>query len=70
MRLKQAGAYTVTQDEDSCVVFGMPKKAIKLGAVDKILSLDTIGGMDHIPLPGKPDLKHSTLKQPGDVVLF
>lgn len=37
------GAFTVAQDEDSCVVFGMPKEAIKKGAVDKVISLDEIG---------------------------
>ena len=42
LEMKQAGAKTVAQDENSCVVFGMPKEAIKLGAVDKILSLDAI----------------------------
>lgn len=36
------GAYTVAQDEKSCVVFGMPKKAIEAGAVKKICSLDKI----------------------------
>ncbi len=34
------GAYTFAQDEKSCVVFGMPKEAIKMGAVDKIVPLD------------------------------
>jgi two-component system chemotaxis response regulator CheB len=42
LEMKQAGAKTVAQDEKSCVVFGMPKEAIKLGGVDKILSLDAI----------------------------
>lgn len=42
LAMKQAGAYTIAQDEASCVVFGMPKEAIKLGCVDKILSLDHI----------------------------
>jgi len=37
-----AGAYTVAQDEKSCVVFGMPKVAIELGAVREILPLDRI----------------------------
>ncbi len=37
--MKQAGAFTIAQDEDSCVVFGMPKEAIKAGGVDKILPL-------------------------------
>jgi len=42
MEMKEAGAHTVAQDEKSCIVFGMPKEAIKLGAVDKILPLDQI----------------------------
>ena len=37
-----AGANTFAQDEATCVVFGMPKEAIKLGAVQKTLSLDAI----------------------------
>ena len=40
--MKNAGAYTIAQDEDSCVVFGMPKVAIELGAVEKILPLGAI----------------------------
>lgn len=42
LELKQAGAHTVAQDEASCVVFGMPKMAIELGAAQKILPLETI----------------------------
>lgn len=42
LAMKQAGAYTIAQDEASCVVFGMPKEAIKLGAVDKVLPLGDI----------------------------
>ncbi len=42
LEMKQAGAFTIAQDEDSCVVFGMPKEAIKAGGVDKILPLDEI----------------------------
>ncbi len=36
------GARTVGQDEDSCVVYGMPREALKLGAVIKELPLDRI----------------------------
>ena len=36
------GAYTIAQDEDSCIVFGMPKKAIEAGAVREILPLTSI----------------------------
>jgi two-component system chemotaxis response regulator CheB len=37
-----SGAHTIAQDEASCVVFGMPKEAIKLGAAKKILPLSDI----------------------------
>jgi two-component system chemotaxis response regulator CheB len=40
--MKQAGALTIAQDEESSVVFGMPKVAIALGAADKILPLDLL----------------------------
>jgi two-component system chemotaxis response regulator CheB len=36
------GARTVGQDEDSCVVYGMPKEAVKLGAVNREIPLDKI----------------------------
>jgi two-component system chemotaxis response regulator CheB len=39
LEMRQAGASTVAQDEASCVVFGMPKEAIRLGGADRILSL-------------------------------
>jgi two-component system chemotaxis response regulator CheB len=42
LEMKQAGASTIAQDEKSSVVFGMPKEAIKLGAVDKVVSLEHI----------------------------
>jgi len=40
--MKQAGSKTIAQDEESCVVFGMPKEAIKTGCVDKVMSLKRI----------------------------
>lgn len=42
LEMKEAGAFTIAQDEKSCVVFGMPNEAIKLGAIDKIVSLGNI----------------------------
>jgi two-component system chemotaxis response regulator CheB len=39
LQMRQAGAYTFAQDEASCVVFGMPREAIALGAVDEIVPL-------------------------------
>jgi len=40
--MKEAGAHTIAQDEETCVVFGMPKVAIEIGAVDKVLPLGSI----------------------------
>ena len=42
LELHEAGAKTIAQDEKSCVVFGMPKEAIKLNAAQKILFIDQI----------------------------
>ncbi|MDA8107891.1 MAG: chemotaxis response regulator protein-glutamate methylesterase [Betaproteobacteria bacterium] len=42
LEMKQAGAYNVAQNEASCVVFGMPREAIALGAVHEILPVERI----------------------------
>jgi len=42
LEMKEMGAYTIAQDEKSCVVYGMPKEAVKLNGVSKILSLESI----------------------------
>lgn len=42
LEMKQAGAFTIAQDESSCVVFGMPAEAIKLGSVDRVIPLGQI----------------------------
>ncbi|NRN26976.1 protein-glutamate methylesterase/protein-glutamine glutaminase [Photorhabdus heterorhabditis] len=39
LEMKQAGAYTLAQDEASCVVFGMPRAAIQMGAVDEVMDI-------------------------------
>jgi two-component system chemotaxis response regulator CheB len=41
-RVKANKGYVIAQDEDSCVVFGMPKSTIKLGIVDKVVGLSNI----------------------------
>lgn len=41
--LKEVGAYTVAQDEKSCVVYGMPKEAVDRGATVRVLSLERVG---------------------------
>jgi two-component system chemotaxis response regulator CheB len=42
LEMKQSRAFNIAQDESSCVVFGMPAEAIKLGGVDRVLPLDRI----------------------------
>lgn len=42
LKMKEAGARTIAQDEKTSVVFGMPREAIELGAAEKILPLDKI----------------------------
>lgn len=42
LEMRKAGARTVAQDEESCVVYGMPKEAVQRGAVDKSVPLQSI----------------------------
>jgi two-component system chemotaxis response regulator CheB len=42
LQMKQSGAYTIAQNESTCVVFGMPKEAIQAGAVDVVLPIGDI----------------------------
>jgi len=39
LRMKRAGARTIAQDEATCVVFGMPREAVRIGAVDRVLPI-------------------------------
>lgn len=43
--MHDTGAETIAQDEKTCVVYGMPKEAVKLGAIDKIVPLEVIPGL-------------------------
>ncbi|MBL8940734.1 MAG: chemotaxis response regulator protein-glutamate methylesterase [Archangium sp.] len=45
LEMRQAGALTIAQDEASCVVFGMPKEAINLGAAERVVGLDEVPGV-------------------------
>jgi two-component system chemotaxis response regulator CheB len=40
--LHDRGARTIAQDEQTCVVYGMPKEAVKLGAVDEVLPIQQV----------------------------
>jgi two-component system, chemotaxis family, protein-glutamate methylesterase/glutaminase len=42
-RMHDRGAATIAQDEETCTVFGMPKSAIELGAVDRVVPINGIG---------------------------
>lgn len=42
LHLRQAGVHTIAQNEDTCVVFGMPREAIRLGGAGRVLPLDRI----------------------------
>jgi two-component system chemotaxis response regulator CheB len=63
LHLRQTGAFTLAQSEDTCVVFGMPREAIALGAAQKIVDLDDISQclLDSFNKhhSSKTDLRHS-----------
>lgn len=42
LKMRNAGARTIAQDEKSCVVFGMPKEAIKMGAAEVVVNLHRV----------------------------
>lgn len=44
LEMRRAGARTIGQNEASCVVYGMPRVADEIGAVDDVLSIDRIAG--------------------------
>jgi two-component system chemotaxis response regulator CheB len=44
LRMRNAGAWTIGQDQASCVVYGMPREAALVGAIEEVASLDAIAG--------------------------
>ncbi len=56
LRLREAGACTAVQDEETCVVFGMPREAIRLGAAQQVLALSHIA----------PFLEHQNAEKPQE----
>jgi two-component system chemotaxis response regulator CheB len=42
-RLRERGTYTLAQDEESCVVYGMPRAIVEAGLADEVLPLDEVG---------------------------
>jgi two-component system chemotaxis response regulator CheB len=44
LEMKNAGSITIAQNEETCIVFGMPKEAIARGGVHRVLPLEHIPG--------------------------
>lgn len=42
LTMRNAGSFTLAQDEETCVVYGMPREAVALGAVERVVGLDKI----------------------------
>jgi len=59
--LQESGAFTIAQDRNTSVVFGMPKRAISLGAADEVLPLEKIApALSHFARsPGRHSLSHA-----------
>ena len=57
LEMRKAGAFTVAQDEESCVVFGMPKEAIERGGAAKIVALGQIRS-EIMRAASSPHLQH------------
>jgi len=59
LALRHAGALTIAQDEASSVVFGMPREAIEMGAVGRVLALDQIAtALTAVAFETEPRRKH------------
>jgi two-component system chemotaxis response regulator CheB len=63
LAMHAGGAHTIAQDENSCVIFGMPREAIALGGVDEVLPLSKIAGsvISKMINPEKSGSNHRTL---------
>ncbi len=57
LAMRRSGALTLAQDEETCVVFGMPKEAIRIEAVEKVLPLQAIAGAIITHLGGRSEDK-------------
>ncbi len=57
LAMREAGAYTIAQDEATCVVYGMPREAVKLDAAAEVLPLDKIA--DALLNALRPSLAHA-----------
>ncbi len=67
LEMRRAGALTIAQDEESCVVFGMPKEAIERGAAVKIAPLDRLH-LEILRFAAAPPLSRSACGIPGGAI--
>ncbi|PWT99763.1 MAG: chemotaxis response regulator protein-glutamate methylesterase [Terriglobia bacterium] len=78
LRMRNAGARTIAQNEATCVVFGMPREAIQLGAAQQVVPLDRIAhalmepasGAHQTPRPAAPASTQTPHPEPGAVRPF
>jgi two-component system chemotaxis response regulator CheB len=59
LAMRSSGAYTLAQNEASCVVFGMPKEAIKLGAADEVVALEDMTHSILLALQAQPKARRA-----------
>ncbi len=59
LALRNAGAHTIAQDEESCVVFGMPREAIALGAAEQVLPLHLVAAATMAAISGSGHASHA-----------
>jgi two-component system chemotaxis response regulator CheB len=64
LRMREAGAHTIAQDESSCVVYGMPREAAELGAAERVLPLSAIAAGILSPRRNRTAPPHRVSAQP------
>ncbi|MFO0340235.1 MAG: CheB methylesterase domain-containing protein, partial [Acidobacteriota bacterium] len=64
-RVREAGGWTIAQDEASCVVYGMPREAVLAGAVEESVGIEQVAGAIEKGLRRKP-LRHKDSSSPGN----
>jgi len=71
LAMHEKGAYTLAQDEQTCVVFGMPREAVKLGAVDDVVPIQhipqAIVSFLHTHKKGTQKPATETMRSPSDL---
>jgi two-component system chemotaxis response regulator CheB len=64
-RVREAGGWTIAQDEASCVVYGMPREAVRVGAVEESVGIELVAGAIEKGLRMRPQ-RHKDSSSPGN----